>query len=38
MLTAILLGIAALSLVGFVTITILTYNFIVNWFLKREKN
>lgn len=37
MLTAILLGIATLSLVGLITITILTYNFIVNWFRKREK-
>lgn len=37
MLTAILLSIAALSLIGFVTITIVTYNFIVNWFRKREK-
>jgi heme/copper-type cytochrome/quinol oxidase subunit 1 len=37
MLTAILLSIAALSLIGFITITILTYNFIVSWFRKREK-
>ena len=37
MLTAILLSIAALSVIGFATVTILTYNFIVNWFRKREK-